>query len=357
MWKINYPKIIQSLFLGFDNFIDDFFNYVISQDPNLTEDDIETNLVNTNSPLGKLSRTKVKKYIVRFVKCPERHMIVFYYYYYKNNYEKILDGCFYLDNNLTEETKLLINEAFNYFYEELPDKKTFQINYLDDYRGPKSLKREIRLQFGKNIKVCPYCDINNIRHPDYSSIDHFLPRKHFPLLSIFSKNLIISCGPCNDRIKKDKLHVPIIYPILYQIADFIKFKFDRNCDHIDLKVDGATSLEIISIVNFCKMFKLKEVYALLSDKIKTERKRIRDNVINQFKLIDPSMQTEKILRELFLQELFAAKEDNYGRKVKFELTKLKEDLYNHILSNIDDDIEFLLNHFKILNRKAINTEI
>lgn len=44
------------------------------------------------------------------------------------------------------------------------------------------------------LAVCPFCGIG-----ESSTLDHYLPKELYPEFSIFSKNLVPSCGSCNTR--------------------------------------------------------------------------------------------------------------------------------------------------------------
>ncbi|QDZ88634.1 hypothetical protein [Priestia megaterium] len=184
MRKLDVEIELQTIINSFDLFVSDFFNWVLSQDPE--DPNLKDKIRKEDSSLGKVARrTSVKEFLISFVKCPDRNLIYFLYFYYIKNYQNIINGIPSLSSNFSKETKDLLENCFKYFYETLVDKKTFQQNYLPTYNGPQELKREIRKRFGKR-KVCPYCDYHNISHEDYSSIDHFLPKSRFPFLSIFS---------------------------------------------------------------------------------------------------------------------------------------------------------------------------
>ena len=58
----------------------------------------------------------------------------------------------------------------------------------------------IRAQIARQAGCCLSCGIGEV-----DQIDHFLPQEHFPEFSILHKNLIPSCGKCNE-LKAD--HIP-----------------------------------------------------------------------------------------------------------------------------------------------------
>lgn len=104
--------------------------------------------------------------------------------------------------------------------------------------------------------ICPFCQSKNI---EYTEADHFLPKKYYPILSIFQENLIGTCKYCNSKgIKGDTyVDVPILHP--YKdgpnlLANYISFEFqgiDRPC-----KVDFDSSDE--KVVNYEKVYKITE---------------------------------------------------------------------------------------------------
>jgi 5-methylcytosine-specific restriction endonuclease McrA len=46
----------------------------------------------------------------------------------------------------------------------------------------------------KPASLCPFCGINT---PDANELDHYLPKEKFPAYSVYSKNLVPTCGKCN----------------------------------------------------------------------------------------------------------------------------------------------------------------
>lgn len=51
------------------------------------------------------------------------------------------------------------------------------------------------------VARCPSCGIS-----ESSTLDHYLPKENYPEFSIFPKNLVPSCGVCNNR-KRDRILV------------------------------------------------------------------------------------------------------------------------------------------------------
>lgn len=63
--------------------------------------------------------------------------------------------------------------------------------------------RKFYIELLNQLEYCPYCFNNNPK-----TIDHYLSKSKFPILSICPKNLIVCCGACNTI--KDAYH-PISY--------------------------------------------------------------------------------------------------------------------------------------------------
>lgn len=54
--------------------------------------------------------------------------------------------------------------------------------------------KNLRRKFKKDsYLLCPYCG-----RPAFEVLDHYLPKSQYPEFSILSKNLVPSCGDCND---------------------------------------------------------------------------------------------------------------------------------------------------------------
>lgn len=85
-----------------------------------------------------------------------------------------------------------------------------------------------------NIATCPYCNRNWISHVDTSGkkdgkflfdIDHYFPQEKYPYFTLSFYNLIPSCTPCNQRLKKNnELSLNShIHPFVDDIDGLLKF--------------------------------------------------------------------------------------------------------------------------------------
>lgn len=61
-----------------------------------------------------------------------------------------------------------------------------------------------RIRATPNLKCCPMCG-----SPVTGTLDHYLPREHFPEFSIFSRNLVPACSACNSSVKKELFQGPV----------------------------------------------------------------------------------------------------------------------------------------------------
>jgi hypothetical protein len=62
-----------------------------------------------------------------------------------------------------------------------------------------SLRDKLLYPDVNDFDECPFCGIG-----EPSTLDHYLPKEEFPEFSIFSKNLIPICSPCNSSYKGAK---------------------------------------------------------------------------------------------------------------------------------------------------------
>ena len=348
MRKIEIEPELETIINSFDRFVSDFFEWIIAQDPQDSDPKLEKKIREDDTPLGKVARrTLVNSLLISFVRCPERNLVYFLYLYYMKNYKNIMDGIPFLECKFSPETLELVEGTFKYFYEKLIERKTFQQYYIPNYNGPEKLKREIRKRFGFE-RVCPYCDFHSISHEDYSSIDHFLPKSRFPLLAIHSKNLVVSCAGCNDRIKLDRYNLPIAHPLYEDVTMSIRFSFDQSIDNIEIEYIGKNVMEVKSAIAFADLFKLKEVYTTILYRLKTDRKEIRNIVESKWMLVENSRRDFDLLKKLLDDEYNNFLIKNVKKRGYFSLTKLRIDFCNFLQEKGKEvDLEYLAEKLSI----------
>lgn len=118
-----------------------------------------------------------------------------------------------------------INDVF-------PDWVYDLIKVFDYSKLPKDLSYKVIEETG--IKVCPYCNENNIYNvcggqKSYrSELDHFFPKSKFPFLALSLYNLIPSCNICNGPLKGnyDTFYNKAAYPYQIGVNDKPLFKVD-----------------------------------------------------------------------------------------------------------------------------------
>jgi hypothetical protein len=55
--------------------------------------------------------------------------------------------------------------------------------------------------------ICPFCALS-----DSATLDHYLPKSQYPQFSIFSRNLVPSCWPCNSKKSDAVAGLPFMHP-------------------------------------------------------------------------------------------------------------------------------------------------
>lgn len=121
--------------------------------------------------------------------------------------------------------------------------------------GNKSFSKQIFIS-NFNLKVCPYCNIENISRSRNYKIDHFLPKSKFPLLSMYYLNLIPICEACNsfDQGKGNNFIFPIQNQFYKEIGNLIDFNYNFLNETIQL---SASKKEI---ANFITLLQLENAY-------------------------------------------------------------------------------------------------
>ncbi len=168
--------------------------------------------------------------------------------------ENIVKDSFKFKNLL----KLLIDDIKNtneYFYKDI-----FNYNDLGEWR--EKIIKEL------NVDVCPYCGSSFISHFTISGtnsfgamteIDHFIPRKKYPLFGLCLYNLIPSCKFCNQNCKNDKT-ASIIYPFSESFGEHNYFMMNPLDYNVLIHVDNSD--KIADKVNeSIKLFKINERYS------------------------------------------------------------------------------------------------
>ncbi|MDQ0919157.1 HNH endonuclease [Paenibacillus sp. V4I5] len=312
---------------------------------NYTKDELATNLTQINPNVKSfINRGNFLQKIYKLKDCPIN--LCKEYGKFASRYKSLLNGKWKGKSELLGESHTEFKDIFISFYEELLGYKTFNIALFQT----SSSLAEFRAMMSLN-KVCPYCDLTKTRK-DLVSVDHFLPKAHFPVLSIYPENLIVACKGCNETIKGENIKIPIAHPYYEEISNYITFIIDET-DFMKYKVEikineGIPKLLKNKITNFIELFKLKERY---EENITAELRKFRNDVrkqalaelngVSHFQHItreDIKVCTEKYFREAII--------DNNTFKRAIDGTKIKNDYLNQIVNANDyqGDIEYLESH-------------
>lgn len=201
-------------------------------------------------------------------------------------------------------------------------------------------------------KVCPYCDINKI-NKDSVSVDHYLPKSTFPILSIYPDNLIVSCKACNESIKGENYLLPIIHPYYEDVSSYFTFVINDSNEEkfeIEIKMNKDNS-KLLSekVQNFLSLFKIKERYEIdMIGDLKDFRQDIRKRAYAELRGIARNRNiTDVDIRECTENSYKEAIIQNELLHRAVDGTKIKNDYINQILQRGDfqSDIDYLESQF------------
>lgn len=278
----------------------------------------KTVATNTHSVLKVATATNLKKHITKLKY--EDYDILQKYLDLTNNYERILSDLY---NDSTEYSSSL-QQSFTYLYEDLLETKTFNVAIGNkDKVAINEFKKLLLLEHN----VCPYCDWYEIEIAGVS-IDHFLPKSKFPLLSIYPRNLVMACPTCNDRIKGNRIKFPISHPYYDEVAKFFKFSLINEEIQISF-VEGISQLDETKVKNFLTLFKIETRFNenRMVNKLEKLSRSIRNDVYNELK---KSVVTLDDIKAKIIYRLKREVEMLIENKRKTPLTKLKLDYLEQI---------------------------
>ncbi|MCL9663024.1 hypothetical protein L2089_20230 [Paenibacillus hunanensis] len=331
MYKVEWSDKIEKLIGPYHTVVAEILNFV-NEDPKFqvrSENDIGDLLIKIKdlredghcnySFLEVVVRTDLKKHI-----CELKYIGVDLFAMYNEfvvNYENFLSKE-WTDKDLYPEGSIkILVETFGYFYSDLIHGEIFN-KTIGESIAIRELRQELTLE-----STCPYCDINEMEF-DLSSVDHFLPKARYPLLAIYPKNLVVACSACNDRIKKDKLYLPIMHPYFDNLDDYFYFVYKN--DRIEIKFfEQITLANKKKVANFFKLFRLKQRYNKSGKRklIKLKEEILR-NVRRQSKYIEDKS-IENI--QLKIKEEISDRYENISKEKKIDsLTKLRLDYLNQL---------------------------
>ncbi len=203
-------------------------------------------------------------------------------YVYKQYIDKYIALTRFCNNknlsiNDIESFKKIYNKSIEQIKFELSEFNN-EISAFFTYVGFNSSIR-VKIINDINVKVCPYCNraftTNFVYEDDLKTtadLDHFYPKKYYPLFSLSLFNFIPSCLVCNSRFKSSHDR-EILYPYYDSFgsdaffslgndeADSILYSLLGKTHKLELTINvDPRSEKLNKINNSIELFKLKELY-------------------------------------------------------------------------------------------------
>lgn len=321
MWKVEIGKI-HRLYEFSDIFLNDVFMWA-TKNKGINVEDIESSILEKRLLLFAQECPSLRTHMKNLADCSDIDNVYLMYLEYTSHYESIIKGNYSSPIKLKDETFNTVRKAFEYFYKEALDLKSFWTNYSnEEYKS----KNDFRGLVGEVRHRCPYCDINRTSIADFSNTDHFLPISNYPFLGILWKNLIVSCIPCNTSIKNKSINLPILHPYIDRIQDQLYFTFDIDNKSITINAkDNGFGTQ--AAVNFYTLFHLDKNYPKLWDIVEREEKDIireATRYLKKSKVTNIQQGVQEINEILEERESSIYSQINIG-----ECTKLKLDFYKY----------------------------
>lgn len=205
------------------------------------------------------------------------------------------------------------------------------INY--DYLFELNLRDKILIE--SEIDICPYCGrqfITRFKDKSSADLDHFLPKKYLPLLSLSLYNFIPSCQICNSRFKNQHIK-KILYPFDDGYEDNaifnVKYKspITKIRPVIEIQIENISKDKYFETSEDIKLFHIDEIYQSHNEFVADllYRKHIYDNSTfkeNINKLVPYDLDNEQMNILLFGYSFDLEKDQNKP------LGKLVNDIYN-----------------------------
>ncbi|MEK4524578.1 HNH endonuclease [Paenibacillus sp. FSL H8-0104] len=326
MYKVEWSEEMEILIGPYHDFICEVLKFVNEEPKFIVKQDSDTSVLkkkmqtmvkdesNIYSFFEVAIRTNLKEYICELKY--EGINLLDQYNEFVDNYENFLS----LEWNANITYSKQVTEAFEYFYTDLIHGKIFN-DLIGESNAIKEFRERITLE-----STCPYCDIHDMEF-DIASIDHFIPKARYPLLAIYPKNLVVACSACNDRIKKEKLYLPIIHPYFNNLDDYFCFTYKNNVIEFEF-LDHISVGDREKVENFFKLFNIEKRYnRYCQKKLKRLKEEIQRNVI---KLIKSSKditigEIESNIREEICEQYnYILKEKKIDPLTKLRLDYLKQ---------------------------------
>lgn len=358
-WQTNMIKALEKLdkfTLDLLEFIETPPHFSVQNPTNVNSLLAEVDKIIKNSKINEskknlhyiIKRTKLKNHICTLKL--EKYSLLNEYKVFQNQYFDIVSKNKIFKDDFSEG----VNSAFVYLYNDLIDSDIFISNY--SFKNKISIKKEIKRIIGGS-QTCPYCDAIEL-DTNISSIDHFLPKHKFPLLSIYSKNLIVSCTGCNDRIKGKKIYLPICHPTVDDIENMFKFHLDLKNKIVNININSNLSfLDKRKVENFIKLFDLEDRYKHAGyEKVKKLFNDLTNCVIfhlENLKDFSPTISVDEIMVKKIVVKFIEKKKDDIK---KTRLINSYSKLYLDFLEEISSEDSSIISITKYVLEEFQNYE-
>lgn len=249
----------------------------------------------------------------------------------------------YIKNN-NEYKQLLkeINEEIGTLDNGLKSIFVYEMRENNDKSSESPINTEIRTEILRKIgvNVCPYCNRQFINSYDiYESkrviaqMDHFIPKKKYPLYALTLFNFIPSCSHCNSILKKE-ISFPTSIPInnLGNTAQFFSVEFTNYKDMV-----GQSDKVSLSVLNretnlLKKYAKEMELYNFATESIYSYHNYFSKMLMEKKQLYNESY--KRYIQEILDRELT---EEDF-REIIFGYKMTPEEFYSKPLSKLAYDI-------------------
>ena len=231
----------------------------------------------------------------------------------------------------------------NIFYNSII---TFQF-FLDIYEKYSKVNGQNLINI-KKVKVCPYCNKEEIQNGNShrtSEFDHFVPKAvddKYPIFALCYYNLIPSCKNCNHI--KNKRDLNIINPYNKSLKNdtfFFTCKIDKSIDDINIKLltNGKKYENAVDDLN--KGLELEPLYtdSDIAKEIVLELQN-KANLIIYDNYLDILIQEYKLTRK---------NRDISFRKFVFHIYEDDNDFFKYPFSKLTKDIANQFNLFDYIN--------
>lgn len=348
MYKIEWSEKMEKLIGPYHDFVVEILNFVNEEPRFLVEQETDIAILVkkmkemkedencTYKFMDIATGTNLKKYI-----CDLKYEGIDLLKKYKEfiaNYQKFINRD-WQDNTQYSEG---LTKAFGYFYSDLIHGKIFNEIAVSEIDAIRDFRHHLTLE-----STCPYCDYHEMEF-DSASIDHFIPKSKYPLVSIYPKNLIVSCNTCNERIKQGKLYLPIMHPYFDNLDDYFNFSYKNESIKIEFR-DDISKKDKEKVENFLKLFNIEERYnKKCKRKLNNLKKEIQRCVIKQIKGFENI--TNKEIEYKIKEEIHDKYIIIFNNKNKDSLTKLKLD---YLLQMNEEDLSEMCNYIAQENGNSV----